>query len=66
MNASYDLSVSFRGWKLRRFRRWGGPVNEDIGCLLLANHRPALDAAMSISLDIGRHWRRASEAERWA
>jgi hypothetical protein len=30
------------------------------------NHRPALDAAMSISLHFGRHWRRASEAERYA
>jgi hypothetical protein len=28
------------------------------------NHRPARDAAMSISLHFGRHWRRASEAER--
>jgi hypothetical protein len=28
------------------------------------NYRPALDAAMNISLLFGRHWRRASEAER--
>jgi hypothetical protein len=28
------------------------------------NHRPALDAAMSISLHIGSLWRRASEADR--
>jgi hypothetical protein len=28
----------------------------------MANYRPALDAAMSISLDSGIHLRRASEA----
>jgi hypothetical protein len=28
------------------------------------NKRAALDAAMSFSLHIGRHWRRASEPER--
>ena len=39
-------------------------MSEDIACLLLANHRPALDAAMTISLHIGCHWRRAIEAGR--
>ena len=29
------------------------------------NPRASLDAAMSISLHFVRHWRRASEPERW-
>jgi hypothetical protein len=30
------------------------------------NYRPALDAATCFSLHIGRHWRGASEAGRYA
>jgi hypothetical protein len=29
------------------------------------NQRPGLEAAIPISLVIGRHWRGADEAERW-
>ncbi len=31
-----------------------------------SNERPALDAAMSFSLHIGAHWRRASDVQGWA